>query len=131
MDVIEDDCAICLERMDPTSAASTRCGHRFHMLCLAEYLRALAEQMLNSAVVEALCPVCRRQLALAPCPEYQIVNVSSTDDPPPPSETVEDEEDRHTSTWRTTFLLMCAKLCVLSTVGGGILAVLFALPNRP
>lgn len=64
-----DDCPICLEVIDAHEACHLKCGHTFHSSCV-----------LQSALHDPRCPVCRAELAHKPEPAAtpNVLNIELT-----------------------------------------------------
>ena len=63
------ECAICLEAIDEREACRLKCGHAFHSSC-----------MIQSALHDPRCPVCRAELAQKPAPAAgpSVLNIELT-----------------------------------------------------
>lgn len=62
-----NDCAICLESVGERDACHLPCGHAFHASCV-----------LQAALHDPRCPVCRVELAKRPAATPSVVNIELT-----------------------------------------------------
>lgn len=52
---VEEDCAICYEKLETTNVCTTSCGHKFCMTCMIQLVR-------NNSSSSNSCPLCRESL---------------------------------------------------------------------
>lgn len=67
----EQECCICMEKMQNVNCCTTRCGHKFCLTCFVRH---------SKGDIYAKCPLCRTTITDAPEPP-----------PPPPPPPIDDE----------------------------------------
>ena len=63
-DTIEEDCAICYEKLETTNVCTTSCGHKFCMTCILQMVH-------NNSSSSNSCPLCRKTLIDKPLRNIQ------------------------------------------------------------
>lgn len=58
-DTVEEDCAICYEKLETTNVCTTSCGHKFCMTCILQMVH-------NNSSSSNSCPLCRKALIEEP-----------------------------------------------------------------